>query len=123
MKSDIGYKDTEYPCKENDNFIKLIFNDGELDELHFTDCLKRSWTVIGRKDFEAALELAKAVQSNKEYNYAKYLATYLWKTHYKNDAPEWEPLNTLVGVLTQIDNMIAELIKPTSGKEKENHEV
>ena len=44
-----------------------------------------------------------------EYEYAKDLATYLWETHYKNDAPEWEPCDDLMGVLTQIDNMITGL--------------
>ena len=52
-----GETEIEFPCTENDNFIKLIFNDGELDELHFADCLKRSWTVIGATDLKAALAL------------------------------------------------------------------
>ena len=44
-----------------------------------------------------------------EYQYAKYLAIALWKTYYKDDSPEWEPRTDLMGVLTQIDNMIAGL--------------
>ena len=43
----------------------------------------------------------------EEYLYAKSLAEYLWEKHYKEDAPEWEPLADLMGVLSQIDNMIA----------------
>ena len=46
-----------------------------------------------------------------EYEYAKDLATYLWKTHYKHDAPDWEPCEDLMGVLTQIDNMIVGLTR------------
>ena len=46
-----------------------------------------------------------------EYKYAKNLATYLWKTHYKTDAPKWEPCDDLMGVLTQIDNMIVGLTR------------
>ena len=42
-----------------------------------------------------------------EYTYAVRIASYMWETYYKNVAPEWEPLNDLLGVLTQIDNMIA----------------
>ena len=44
-----------------------------------------------------------------EYEYAKNLAIYLWETHYKTDVPEWEPCEDLMGVLTQIDNMITGL--------------
>jgi len=46
-----------------------------------------------------------------EYKYAKNLATYLWKTHYKTDALKWEPCDVLMGVLTQIDNMIVGLTR------------
>ena len=44
-----------------------------------------------------------------EYEYAKRLAIYLWEKHYRDIAPEWEPLKDLMGVLTQIDNMISGL--------------
>jgi len=37
-----------------------------------------------------------------EYEYAKDLATYLAETHYKHDAPEWEPCEDLMGVLTRV---------------------
>jgi len=46
-----------------------------------------------------------------EYEYAKKLAVYLWETHYKTDAPEWKPCEDLMGVLTQIDNMITGLTR------------
>jgi hypothetical protein len=51
---------------------------------------------------------------NNEYDYAKDLAIYLWEKHYKEDAPEWEPSPDLMGVLTQIDNMICRLVRPFS---------
>lgn len=40
------------------------------------------------------------------YEYAKDLATSIWKVHYKGDPPDWEPCEDLMGVLTQIDNMV-----------------
>ena len=46
------------------------------------------------------------------YGYASRLARALWKNHYKDIAPEWKPLDALMGVLTQIDNMTAELVQP-----------
>jgi hypothetical protein len=39
------------------------------------------------------------------YAQAKELAVCLWRKHYQEDAPNWEPLDTLSGVLSQIDNM------------------
>lgn len=44
-----------------------------------------------------------------DYDYAVGVATALWERHYQTSAPDWKPLDTLIGVLTQIDNMIAGL--------------
>jgi hypothetical protein len=46
------------------------------------------------------------------YEYAKDIAIHLWEEHYQDDAPEWEPLDDLMGVLSQIDNMTTTLVKP-----------
>jgi hypothetical protein len=43
------------------------------------------------------------------YGYAKRLAQAIWQKHYKATAPQWKPLDDLMGVLTQIDNMTAGL--------------
>ena len=51
----------------------------------------------------------------EEYIYAKRLAKHLWENHYKKKAPEWEPLPDLMGILSQIDNMIAGLQHERSG--------
>ncbi|GAG50242.1 unnamed protein product [marine sediment metagenome] len=51
-----------------------------------------------------------------EYNYARSLAIYLNEKHYKN--PDWEPFDDLMGVLTQIDNMISGLIRDEFDKEE-----
>jgi hypothetical protein len=39
------------------------------------------------------------------YGYASRLAVAIWEKHYKDAAPQWKPLDDLIGVLTQIDNM------------------
>jgi len=50
---------------------------------------------------------------NDEYEYAKDIAIHIWENNYKDQAPEWEPLDDLMGVLTQIDNMTCDLgVKP-----------
>ena len=39
--------------------------------------------------------------------YAQGLAMSMWEKHWKQDSPNWKPLDDIVGVLTQIDNMVA----------------
>jgi hypothetical protein len=46
------------------------------------------------------------------YGYAKRLSEAIWKKHYQSTAPQWEPFDDLMGVLTQIDNMTSGLITP-----------
>lgn len=40
---------------------------------------------------------------------ATHIAEWLWKTFYRDQAPEWAVLPDLLGVLSQIDNMVAGL--------------
>lgn len=47
--------------------------------------------------------------------YAKFLACALWREHYAVKAPEWEPGDSLMGVLSQIDNMLCGLKAPAAG--------
>jgi len=53
------------------------------------------------------------------YGYAKRLAEAIWSKHYKTIAPQWQPFNELIGVLTQIDNMTAGLISPPQQEKNE----
>lgn len=48
---------------------------------------------------------------DEAYGYARRLAVALWEKHWKADAPNWKPMDDLPGVLTQIDNMTAELVR------------
>ena len=43
--------------------------------------------------------------------YAKQLATSLWQRHYREDAPQWEPFDDILGLLSQIDNMVSGLTR------------
>ena len=44
-------------------------------------------------------------------DYAKRLATSLWQRYYRGDAPQWEPCEDLMGLLSQIDNMVSGLTR------------
>lgn len=48
-----------------------------------------------------------------ELGYATRLAESLWRQYYKADAPDWQPLDTVAGVLTQIDNMVSGMTRAT----------
>ena len=45
------------------------------------------------------------------YGYASRLAVAIWEKHYKDESPQWKPLDDLLGVLTQIDNMTTGLTR------------
>jgi len=58
--------------------------------------------------------LADSLSGNCEYDSARGLAINIWKKFYKIDAPEFEPLDDLMGVISQIDHMTCGLsrVKP-----------
>jgi hypothetical protein len=41
------------------------------------------------------------------YQESVRIARYMWEKYYKEQSPEWGPLDDTLGVLSQIDNMIA----------------
>jgi len=43
------------------------------------------------------------------YTIARDMAVRMWEKHYKTDAPNWEPLDDFMGVLSQISNMLTGL--------------
>lgn len=45
------------------------------------------------------------------YGYASRVAVSIWQWNYKDTAPNWKPLDDLMGVLTQIDNMTSGLTR------------
>ena len=53
----------------------------------------------------------------ESYQYALRLADALRKKHYP-DNTDWRPLGDLLGLLTQIDNMVADLCAPTDERVK-----
>ncbi len=55
-----------------------------------------------------------APEPDAAYGYAKRLAEAIYQKHYKQDSPEWKPLDDTLGVLTQIDNMTSGLVKKPS---------
>jgi hypothetical protein len=71
---------------------------------------KYSTTIMWFADEITALKAALAQQAEPDaYGYASRLAVAIWEKHYKDTAPQWKPLDDLMGVLTQIDNMTSGL--------------
>lgn len=71
--------------------------------------------VAGAMPFPVALEVRAALRERlaqpDAYGYASRLAVAIWEQHYKDVATQWKPLDDLMGVLTQIDNMTAGLTR------------
>lgn len=67
-----------------------------------------STTLIQTEDLEV---LCAAAEAEESLGYATRLAQSLWEQHWKAAAPQWKPLPDLLGVLTQIDNMTAGLVR------------
>lgn len=60
----------------------------------------------GARGYAAALE------------YATRLATGMWERDWKEESPRWKPFDDLLGVLTQIDNMLAGMEKKNRHNDK-----
>ena len=51
------------------------------------------------------------IDADDALGYAQRLATALWEKYGKERAPNWKPLDTVLWVLTQIDNMTAGMVR------------
>lgn len=89
-----NYKLSKAECK--------IIND-LLDKPHDTSALD-AYVSEKVKDAEART-------GNKSpcYQIARDMAVRMWERHYKDDAPNWQPLDDFMGVLSQISNMLTGL--------------
>jgi len=50
-------------------------------------------------------------QEADDLAYATRLATWMARTFYREESPNWKPLDSVSGVLSQIDNMLTGLEK------------
>ena len=77
-------------------------------------------TVVHEANEELSVALVKAEADRDEgKREADRLATLLWESHYKDTAPGWKLLDTVSGVISQIDNMIAGIIAERDELRKE----
>jgi hypothetical protein len=73
-----------------------------------------SWVTVadgGKPAREAITALRDRLAQPDAYGYASRLAVAIWEQHYTDVAPQWKPLDDLMGVLTQIDNMTSGLTR------------
>ena len=93
------------------------------------DMLKRETTLpkasavcpvcgLDRPHGHGQAELVSIIRQAK--NYATTLATSMHRQHYSETAPNWQPLDDVLGLLTQIDNMYAGLRNDLEALEFEN---
>jgi hypothetical protein len=76
------------------------------DALYFVCCRLQEFEVWVRKNTSSRFGL-QGENIEIPYEYAKWIAIHLWEKHYKDAIPKWRPSEDIMGVLTQIDNMLA----------------
>jgi hypothetical protein len=76
--------------------------------------LPEGWLVCPKPDWSGITEELMKDNQSPAYREACYLANSLYKKHYKNPTSSFELCDTTAGVISQIDNMVAELVKPES---------
>lgn len=64
---------------------------------------------------------ARVVEPESANAYARRLAVALWSKHYQASAPDWKPCDDTLGLLTQIDNMVAGLERKREPAPKDFH--
>jgi hypothetical protein len=75
-------------------------------------------------EINLALAGTSMVQQDAEFRYAKNLAEFLFKKHFSSDKHYasgqvvWEPLDTTLGILTQIENMVSTLVRVDEAPDK-----
>lgn len=58
----------------------------------------------------AQIEAADLIEAHtRDYEQLKDLTVTIWKIFYREEAPDFEPLDSVLGLITQIDNMVTGL--------------
>jgi hypothetical protein len=75
-----------------------------------------------RKDISSCRDAACA-KLQRHYDTLRKLAVATWRTNYADEAPQWEPLPDIDGIIGQIDNMAAGLAQQVAELEWENAKI
>lgn len=75
-----------------------------------------------RKDISSCRDTACA-KLQRHYDTLRNLAVATWKTNYADEAPQWEPLPDIDGIIGQIDNMAAGLAQQVAELKWENAKI
>jgi hypothetical protein len=73
---------------------------------------------------KAAADLIEQAQKDHTYGYAKHLAETIFKQHFASDEHYasgrivWGVNDTVIGILTQIDNMVADMVRKSEQAQK-----
>ena len=70
--------------------------------------------LVGKVNAASAPLPAQIVVPEWVYRSARDLAVSIWRDNYKTTVPNWEPLDDLAGVISQIDNMVAGMRRTTN---------
>jgi hypothetical protein len=75
-----------------------------------------------RKDISSCRDAACA-KLQRHYDTLRKLAVATWRTNYADEAPQWEPLPDIDGIIGQIDNMTAGLAQQVAELKWDNAKI
>lgn len=95
MTKDEVIKDAENLCKK---FVAKVETGNARSKETYADCKKLLRSIESHNQ-----------EGSEEYEQLKDLTVTIWKMFYREEAPEFEPLDDILGLITQIDNMVTGL--------------
>ena len=69
------------------------------------------------EDHDCSLPEGEQIGGEDALAYATRLVTLMAEKHYHDVSPDWEPLPDIVGVLTQIDNMVSGMVRALTSEQ------
>ena len=113
-----------------DNFIDALMydvakRDSEAQQAYEDAFVNGTGVMIGDKRIDPA-SIYKEPEPDNTYNYAKNLAEAMFKRHFVSDEHYasgrvvWGVNDTVIGILTQIDNMVADMVRRPAQQQEPN---
>ncbi|MFZ3286616.1 MAG: hypothetical protein WA191_07170 [Telluria sp.] len=92
-------------------------NDDDEYKWFATRRLYEFWKEAGRT---ALASVPGQSEPDRVYETARNLALVIWRDNYRDDAPKFEPLDDLAGVISQIDNMVCGMTRRAAAAEPDD---
>ena len=83
---------------------------------YWLECMNVTCSALIEGDTRAEVIKAWNTRADDVTGHLEDLAVHIYEARYKRIAPEWEPLDDALGIITQIDNMIVGILEDKKWK-------